>query len=165
MNLTPWRNKRQEEPTHELSNWSDVRSEMERMFETFLREPFARLGRGFESLTPFGPALDIAESDKEVTVRIELPGVDPQDLDIQVSAGQLIVAGEKQDREEHRDEDFYHSERRFGSFRRAVQLPAGIDADRVTADFDKGVLTVRVPKAPGVKPKKVEVRAPEPGPG
>lgn len=163
MHPFPWKSKRQEEATHELASWSDLRSEMERMYENYLREPFERIGRGFESLAPWGPALDIAESDQAVTVRVEIPGIDPQEIDLQVTGNQLIIAGEKKDTHEHRGEDFYHSERRFGSFRRAVQLPVGIDADRVTADYDHGVLTVQLPKAQGVRPKRVEVRAPATG--
>jgi len=160
MKPLPWMNKRQEEGTHDLTSWSDLRSEMERMYENYLREPFERIGRGFESLAPWGPALDIAESDEAVTVRVEVPGVTPQDIDLQVTGNQLTIAGEKRDAEQHQGEDFFHCERRFGKFRRTVQLPVGIDADNVTANYDHGVLTIRLPKTQGLKPKRVEVRAP-----
>lgn len=158
-----WKNKAQEETTHELASWADLRSEMERMYENYLREPFERIGRGFESLAPWGPALDIAESDQAVTVRVEVPGVDPKAIDLQVTGNQLVIAGEKRDTQEHRGEDFFHSERRFGSFRRTVQLPVGIDAANVTADYDHGVLTVRLPKTQGVKPQRVEIRGAQSG--
>lgn len=155
-----WMNKRQDEGTHDMASWADLRTEMERMYENYLREPFERIGRGFESLAPWGPALDLAESDQAVTVRVEVPGVSPQDIDLQVTGNQLTIAGEKRESEQRQGEDFFHSERRFGKFRRTVQLPVGVDADNVTAEYDQGVLTIRLPKAQGVKPKRVEVRAP-----
>ncbi|MBX3413206.1 MAG: Hsp20/alpha crystallin family protein [Pirellulales bacterium] len=161
MKPLPWMNKRQaEEGTHEVASWSDLRQEMERMYETYLREPVERIGRGFESLAPWGPALDIAESDQAVTVRVEIPGVEPSEIDLQVTGNQLTIAGEKKEHSQHAGEDFFHSERRFGKFRRSVQLPVGIDAEQVTAEYDHGVLTVRLPKSQGVKPKRVEVRSP-----
>lgn len=157
MALIPWRHKRREEPG-ELASMSDFRSEMERLFESYFREPFERMGRSVGALAPWSPSLDVAENDKEVTVRAEVPGIEPQDLDIQVTGNQLILSGEKKESFETREEDYYHSERRFGTFRRVVPLPAGVDADNVTADYDRGVLTIRMPKLAGVKPKQIQVR-------
>jgi HSP20 family protein len=104
------------------------------------------------------PPVDVSETDKEVTVRAEVPGIAAKDLDISISGTTLTISGQKEEQEEQKGEDYYQCERRFGSFRRVLDLPDTIDADRITAESDNGVVTIRVAKRPGVGKKKVEVK-------
>jgi len=158
MSLIPWRNKAGGNGNGSLSHVAELRTEMDRLFDSFLRDPFAGMGDGFGQLKAWAPALDIAEDEKEVTVRAEVPGVDPKDLDLTVQGDQLVISGEKKESSEKKDKDFYHVESRYGSFRRSVQLPPGTDSQNVTADYANGVLTVKLQKTPAVAPKKVEVK-------
>lgn len=160
MNFIPWRNKRSEAGGDLFPN-AELRSEVERLFDVYLREPFERVGRSVGSLTPWNPPVEITEDDRELLLRAELPGIEPNDLDIQVTGNQLVLAGEKRECTERKDADCYHSERRYGTFRRVIPLPTGVDAEQVTADYDRGVLTIRLPKTSGIQPKQIRVRSSE----
>jgi HSP20 family protein len=107
------------------------------------------------------PRIDLAESDKEIEVTAELPGLDEKDVEVTLADGLLTIKGEKKSERTEEGKDVYVSERSYGSFQRVVQLPQGVDADKVTADFSKGVLTVRVPKLPELQAnsKKIEIKS------
>ncbi len=159
MNLVPWRTKRDErdlsQPERGLSR---LRNEMDNLFERFMRDPWSMdFSRDFP-MGGFGPAMDVDETEKEVTVRAELPGVDPKDVEINVTGTTLSVRGEKKQEREEKKKDYHFVERQFGSFHRAVQLPTSIDADKVDASFKNGVLTVVVQKRPEAQPKRIEVK-------
>jgi HSP20 family protein len=100
------------------------------------------------------PAMDLAESDDAYVLRADLPGVDPSDVAIELQDRVLSISGE---RREERETGYHRIERSFGSFRRTLTLPEGTDADAITASFDQGVLTVRVPKPEERKPRRVEI--------
>ncbi|MFM2165543.1 MAG: hypothetical protein RL325_1980 [Planctomycetota bacterium] len=126
-------------------------------------ETFPLLSR-LENLAPlarlegFAPPIDIGETDDEVTVRVEVPGVSPRDIDVTIEGTNLSIAGKKDEKEEFEGENSYRCERRFGAFRRMVELPESIDPDRVNADFADGVVTIRVSKKPGLRARRVEVK-------
>ena len=104
MSLIRWRNKRQREG--ELSPMVALRSEMDRLFDAFFREPFgAWIGRCGGRTSGRRP-IDVAENDKELTVRAELPGIDPKDLEVTVTGNQLVLSGEKKESSEHEGEGF-----------------------------------------------------------
>lgn len=137
-----------------------LRDEMDRMFDRFLSEPF-----GFGLIEPKSlraegwiPPVDVSETDNEVTIRAEVPGIAAKDLDISISGTTLTIAGQKDETTEKKDENYYVCERRFGSFRRVIDLPETIDPDKVSAESDNGVVTIRVAKKPGAKPRQVEVK-------
>ncbi|HEX5443312.1 MAG TPA: Hsp20/alpha crystallin family protein [Pirellulales bacterium] len=155
MSLIPWRNKHQETQRGDLAPLSEFRREVDRLFDSFLREPFAWPEWGFSS--PWNPSLDVRETDDAVMVRAEVPGVKPDDINISVAGNVLVLSGEKKEAEEKQGNGVRHSERRFGSFRREISLPAGIDADQVTADYAHGVLTVKIAKSPEAAPKRIPV--------
>lgn len=118
--------------------------DMNRLFEEFWR--------GFDLPSPLGeawgsfsPRVDVDETDTEVRVTAELPGLEEKDLEVQLTDDALILKGEK--REEHEDQDRGWRERSYGRFERAVPLPCEVDADRVSAQFKNGVLTARLPKS------------------
>jgi HSP20 family protein len=95
----------------------------------------------------WSPSLDLSESEKEITVRAEIPGVDPENIDIAVSGNVLTISGEKKEEYEERSQSVFRAERRFGSFRRSVALPDFVDTEHVSADYDKGVLTIHLAKS------------------
>ena len=135
-----------------------LRSEMDRLFDTFLREPLGAIDWPFGGQGKWSPTVDISESDEEIVVRAELPGIDPQDLDVSISGNQLVLSGEKKESTEHKEKDFCHSESRYGSFRRSVRLPDGIDTENVDARYANGVLTMHLKKTPSAVPKRIEVK-------
>ena len=135
-----------------------LRSEIDRLFDSFVREPFGALDWPSWGGGKWSPAIDVAESDKEVTVRAELPGIDPKDLDVTVAGNQLVLSGEKKESSETKDKGFYHSETRYGSFHRTVPLPEGVDTEHVDAQYANGVLTLRLAKTPQAATKRIEVK-------
>lgn len=116
---------------------------------------FDRLFEDFDrplGMAPFGekgtwaPAVDIYEDEKAVTLKAELPDMDEKDLDVRVEDGHLTIKGERKFENEEKKENFHRIERRYGSFERTFALPDTVDADNVTAKYDKGVLKVVAPK-------------------
>ncbi len=158
MNLIPWKSKQRSENGGEPGSLLALRHEMDRLFDAFVREPFGMLDVPWWPQGKWMPAVDVAESENEVTVRAELPGMDPKDLDVQLVGNQLVLAGEKKDRSEQHGENFFHSETRFGCFRRSFTLPEGIDSEQVQADYANGVLTLRMKKIKPTPTKKIEVQ-------
>lgn len=125
----------------------------DRLHEPFSRNPFAQ--SSFPSAhwardMSFGlsPAVDVVENEKDYEITAELPGLDEKNIEVKVANGTLMIRGEKRDEKEEREKDCYVSERRFGSFSRVFQIPPSVDANRIEAQFAKGVLTVRMPKSP-----------------
>lgn len=158
MNLIPWKNKQPESERGELSPILALRNEVDRLFESFFREPFGALDWPLWGGGKWSPALDVAENDKELTVRAELPGLDPKDVEVTVTGNQLTVSGEKKESSERDGKDYYHSETRYGSFRRVVPLPEGVDTEHVDAQYANGVLTLRLPKIAPATTKRIEVK-------
>ncbi len=107
----------------------------------------------------WAPPLDAYETAERFVIVVELPGVEPDDVEVRVEDSTLTVRGERRFYEGLEEEAFHRVERRFGPFARSVTLPATADTDRVEATFDKGVLTVEVPKAVEVRPKRITVKA------
>jgi HSP20 family protein len=157
MSLIPWRNRREGHET-ELSPLVSLRGEMDRLLDSFLRDPFGAMDWPHWGAGKWSPAIDVAEDDKEVSVRAELPGIDPKDLDVTVVGNQLILSGEKRETSESKEKGVYHSETRYGSFRRTVPLPEGVDTEHVDAEYANGVLTLRLPKTAPANQKRIEVK-------
>ena len=141
--------------------WQSFRSEMDRLFDRF---GFPSLRRVFDiepawrSASSFSfsvPAIDMSEDEKAYMISAELPGIDAKDIDVSVSGDMLVLKGEKRQEKEEKDKNYHFSERAYGSFQRAFDLPASVDRDKVAADFSKGVLTITLPKtAEARKPQK-----------
>jgi HSP20 family protein len=159
MNLTKWGGKRRDPESRELAPWSQLRTEMDRLFDGVLRQPFFGGWGEPAAGAAWTPALDLAETEKEVTLRTELPGVNAKDLDISVSGNVLTLAGEKKDESEERGTNYYHCERRFGAFRRSIQLPAVVAADSASAEYADGVLTIRLQKSPAATLKRIAIKS------
>jgi HSP20 family protein len=158
MNLIPWKNKQRNEDGGAISSWPIVRHEMDRLFESFLREPFGPIHWPMSSQENWMPAVDVAESEGEVTVRAEIPGMDPKDLDVHVTGNQLVLAGEKKDTSETKGENCYCSETRYGSFHRSIPLPEGVNPEDVQAEYANGVLTLHMKKSQPTPAKRIEIK-------
>ncbi len=103
------------------------------------------------------PALEMKEDDSEVTVRAELPGIDPKEVDVSLERGYLTIKGEKKQEKKQEKENYLHVETSYGSFSRTIPVPADIDPDKVRAGYKKGVLTITLPKKETAKPRRVEI--------
>lgn len=162
--LVPWRDKsrtpapREEYPDPFLS----FRREVDRMFDDFF-SGFGRraVGSPLGSWGAATPSMDLTETDKEIIVNAELPGLDDKDFEVTVSGDLLTLKGEKKAEHEHRNGDGYYTERRFGSFSRSVRLPFEVEDEKVHAHYEKGVLTIRVPKPAEMQrqARRIEVRS------
>lgn len=134
-----------------------LKREMDRVFENFwdrFERPF-----GMEPTAGF-PRTDISETEDEIEVAMELPGIDEKDIDVSVSEDVITVRGEKKDEREEEKKGYYLSERSYGSFHRTIPIPPGVDADKAEARFRKGVLTITLPKTDDAKSKtrRIEVK-------
>ncbi|MCI0359806.1 MAG: Hsp20/alpha crystallin family protein [Planctomycetaceae bacterium] len=106
----------------------------------------------------FLPEANIAETDKAVEVTVELPGMKPEDVKVELREGTLWITGEKREEKEETGKTFHRVERRVGSFRRGFALPAEVEEDQVDAKFEGGVLHITLPKAEKVAPKQIVVK-------
>jgi HSP20 family protein len=119
--------------------------------------------RFFEGRTPNGmsrrwlPAMDLVETDNHLVLRGDLPGMTEDDVNIEIKDNVLTVSGERKAEHEDKGEGYHRVERSFGSFSRSLTLPQGVDAEKVEANFDKGVLEVRIPKPSEAKPTRVQI--------
>jgi HSP20 family protein len=105
------------------------------------------------------PAMDVYETDDKLVVSVELPGLSASDVEVQVEDSTLTVSGKREFSTEVGGEHYHRVERRYGEFSRAVTLPPQVDAGKVDAKFEGGVLTIEVAKAEKAKPKKIQVKA------
>jgi HSP20 family protein len=158
MALIPWRHKVRERGPAEPSPLATLRSEIDRLFESFVREPLGGIDWPFGFERGWAPAIDIAEDEKEFTVRAEVPGLDPKDLDVSISGSHLVLAGEKKESTQRQGKDFYHTESRFGSFHRTIPLPDAVDPENVQAEYANGVLVIHLKKLPSAVAKRIDVK-------
>ena len=136
-------------PFDELSR---MRDQMDRFMDAFSGGREGRLAAGVF------PAINLSEDSDSYYIRAELPGIKADELDIQVTANNLSLAGERKISEEGTGVKYHRREREGGSFSRVIALPGDIDADRVKADLSNGVLTVKIAKAEAAKPRQIEIR-------
>ena len=130
--------------------------EVDRLFDSFQslrRDPFDFFGGG-----QWLPTLDVSETADEITVHAEVPGVDPKDLEITVTGNRLTIAGEKRDERVQTGQGIHTSERRYGSFRRLIELASDVDPDEIKADCVQGVLTLKLKKVQAAKARRIAVK-------
>jgi len=138
--------------------FGNLRTELDRLFDRFFGPEAARKGGlAFLGGGGWNPSVDVVDSEREFTVRAEVPGLDPEDIKLSLLGNSLVLAGEKKDAHEDRWKGFVRSERRYGAFRKVIPIPPGVDPDRVTADCDRGILTVHLPKSETRKPRSISV--------
>jgi HSP20 family protein len=140
------------EPVRELSS---LQSEMNRLFNTFFDTPTPGGNGGARRWVP---SMDLVETDEHFVLRADLPGLSEEDVAIELEDNVLTVSGERKAEHEEKKEGFYRVERSYGQFRRSLTLPDGVDAEGIEANFDKGVLEVRIPKPAERKPRRVAIK-------
>lgn len=151
--VTPWR------PFMDLTRWE---RDMDRMREDF----FGRRGRPWwpdrwfrtDELDVRAPAVDVFEEKDDIVVKAEIPGMDKDNIEVKLADHTLTIKGEKKKEEEVKEENYYRSERSYGSFLRTLELSKDVYADKVKATFKNGVLEVRMPKTEEAKAKEIKVK-------
>jgi len=134
---------------------TQMRREMDRLFDRFFESwPF----RGFAETGQWMPSVDVSETDKELIVRAELPGIDAKEIDISLSGNMLTIKGERKHEREEKKENFHLVERSSGSFSRTLQLPADVIADKINATYKDGVLHITMVKTKAEAARKIEVK-------
>ena len=145
---------------HELDRWpSDffgIQREINRAFDNFVRGG-VQADESFMT-SYWTPAVDIAEQENEYTVKMELPGVNKEDVKINLESNILTIKGEKKQEKEEKDKNLHRVERSYGSFQRSFTLPTTVKSDKIDAVFKDGVLSISLPKAEEAKPKQIEVK-------
>jgi HSP20 family protein len=152
--------KNEQSPAPALQAWhpfESLRREVDRLFEDFDGGPWrSAFRRSLFDIEPFRraevafgkvPAVDVTETDKAYEITAELPGMDEKNVEVKLANGVLSIKGEKQEDKEEKEKDYYLRERSFGSFERSFQVPDGVNADKIEANFKKGVLTLTLPKS------------------
>jgi len=146
-------------PARELATWpSDlfgIQREMNRMFDNVFRFDTRDDDNGFTAWTP---AVDIAEHDDQFVVKVELPGVNKEDVKITLENNILTIRGEKKQEKETKKENYHRVERSYGSFQRSFTLPTTVKSDKIDAVYKDGILQIALPKAEEAKPKQIEVK-------
>ena len=137
------------EPYREFATLQD---RLNRLFQS-------SFGESQDSLTTssFSPAVDVYEDEHAVNLKIEVPGIEEKDLDIRVENNTLTVHGERKFEKEEKEENFRRVERQYGGFTRSFTLPQTVDSENVSANYDKGVLKISLPKKAEAKPKQIKV--------
>ncbi len=150
--------------------FESLRREVDRLFEDFGGGFWSSPFRGSFGLAPFRrsevgfaamPPADVSETDNAYEITAELPGMDEKNVEVKVTNGVLTIRGEKQDEKEEKKKGYHMRERSYGSFERSFQVPDGVDADKIEANFKKGVLTVILPKSAEAQKaeKKITVKS------
>jgi HSP20 family protein len=156
----------------DLKPFDTLRRQVDQLFRDFDRgwevwQPFNRsvfdLAPSWPTEVTWGtvPAVDVAEHERDYEITAELPGLDDKNIEVKVANGVLTIKGEKTEEKEEKKKDYHLSERRYGSFRRSFSLPDGVDPDKIEAKFQKGVLTITLPKSTEAQKqeKKIAVKA------
>jgi len=136
-----------------------LRDRMNRLFEDIVSSPRTEDSEIIQST--WSPAVDIYETENELVLTAELPGVDEKDVEIKIEDNTLTLKGERKFEKETREETYHRIERAYGSFYRSFSLPNYIDQDKISAEYENGLLKVHMPKKPEVKPRKVKILKPQ----
>ena len=144
----------------QLTRWEPFRefSPMEERLSRFFRASLNH-ERPEEALTTtsLAPPVDIYEDEHKIALKIEVPGFDEKDIDVRIEGNTLTVHGERKLEKEEKEENFRRVERHYGSFTRSFTLPGSVDTGQVSADYDKGMLKINLPKKAEAKPKQIKV--------
>jgi HSP20 family protein len=130
-----------------------LRDDIDRLFES----PLTEWARNSNLLSGWNPALDLYEDKDNLYVKVELPGMKREDIDVSLHEGSLSISGERKGEEKHEDAEVYRAERFFGRFQRMVTVPTSVAVDKVKAQYKDGILTITMPKTEEAKPKHIDV--------
>lgn len=155
--LIPWKrteSQRRNNGVLQATPISAMRWDWDNLFDRIVEDVW-----GSDTRSMQGIVLDFSETDEEIRIRAEVPGMRPKDLDISLSGDVLTLSGEKVDEDAPAQGARHYSERQFGTYQRAIKLPCAVDADKVRAEHRDGVVTITLQKAEAVRPKRIEVKA------
>lgn len=148
--LIPWKREITDPRTQQNENSIlALRNDFDKLFQEFFDHPFGFLNNPLATFQPsdqFFPNIDLSETEKQIKITAELPGMEPEDINLELSDDSISIQGKKEFKEEEKSEHYYHMERSYGTFYRTIPLSAQINADKVEASYKKGVLTVTLPK-------------------
>ena len=133
--------------------------EFDRLFSTLFNAP-----RNGGTVQRWVPPMDLVEADEHFVLKADLPGLSEDDVAIEVQDNVLTISGSRQAEHETKEKGWYRLERSYGTFSRSLTLPEGVDAEKVEAKFDRGVLEVRIPKPEERKPRRIAIGGSEPTP-
>ena len=148
MALIPWRER------HPLA---DLRDEIDNLFDNFFGRGRGKEIEAWQGASLRSPAVDMEETDKEIVVKAEMPGLDPKDFQISLTENTLTIKGERKEEKEEKKKNYHMVERRYGSFYRSIPLPCPVKGDKVEANYNKGILEINLPKAEPAKSKQITV--------
>ena len=153
--LVPWRE----------SSLSPISGRFSRLMTRMEEDMENLMGRylgdedGGALISDFVPTIDLVETEGEFEMKVDLPGLKPEEVNVEVRDGNLWVSGKREEEKEEKGKTYHRVERRHGEFRRMVSLPTSIDEEKIEAKFEDGVLKITVPKTEEAKPKHIEVKA------
>lgn len=161
--LIPWKGS-SETGTQVASPFDRMREEMDRVFDRLAsdfwnRPSFPGWGGHDNGWREWAPAVDVVEKDDSVCVHAEVAGVDPKDIEVSLNGDVLTISGKKEEKFEKTEKGVHHAECRYGSFRRNIQLPAGIDPQSIEAEHKNGVLSVKVKRTEVAQPRKIAIKS------
>jgi HSP20 family protein len=146
-------------PFADLTRWErDMERMMDEFFDRRMRHWWPERWFRSEDMLINAPLVDVFQEQDDIVVKADLPGVDKDNLDIQLTDHTLTIKGEKRKEDEIKEEHYYRTERSYGTFMRSVQLPMDVQTDKVKAAFKNGVLEVRLPKTEEAKNKEIKVK-------
>lgn len=151
MSIIKWQRPLPDWPS--IGRWSDLRDEIDRMFEAPLRE----LARNSQFFTGWSPALDVYDEKDNFVVKAEVPGMKKEDIEVSFHDGNLTISGERKSETKEEDAEVCRAERFVGRFQRTIALPGSVALDKVAATYKDGVLTVTLPKSEDSKPRQIDV--------
>ena len=138
-----------------MTGMGSLKHEMDRVFDRFLEGRWEEI----PGLGEWTPNMDISETKDSLVAKVEVPGMDPKDIQISLQENLLTIKGEKRQEKEEKDEHYHRVERAYGVFTRSVRLPVAVDASKVTASFKNGLLTVTLPKTLSARGTTIPVKA------
>lgn len=153
MAITRWEPLRSIERWEPLREMESLRREMDRLFERMIPA-----GNGERGAFTFAPSVEMEETDEEIKLKLEIPGMEAKDLDVQVSEESVSISGERKSESKTEEKGMIRSEFRYGKFERVIPLPAHVQNDKVKAEHKNGVLHLTLPKAEGERRKTVKVK-------
>jgi HSP20 family protein len=145
----------------QLTRWDPLRdlATLQNRLNRFVRQAYSPEGPE-EALTTtsFAPPVDIYEDEHNITLKMEVPGIDEKDIDVRIESNTLTVRGERKFEKEEKEENFRRVERQYGGFTRSFTLPSSVETENIQANYDKGVLEIRLAKNAEAKPKQIKVK-------
>jgi HSP20 family protein len=145
VDIVPWKS---------FGEISRLRKEMDDLFNRIFGETsLSKIG-----FFKWQPLVDISETDTHLIVKAELPGIEAKDVEVSITGDRLTIKGEKKQETEEKEENRYRSERYYGTYERVVDLPVAVEEDKTEATFDKGILTITLPKEEKVKKKQIKIK-------